>query len=151
MQCIVDFCDLQLFSGLAILISVFLSLHLQADPISTLDWQTIISLAWFSAITHLAGLTTLRSYFRFRAQHRTIRVVLIFMLILLLIAALIPTGFIDWGTPSTHYSLTSSPVVDYFYVPPASLVGTLAARVPAAASRYWPRELCRGCLCLPCC
>lgn len=74
----------------------------------------IVLLAWFSAITHLAGLTTLRSYFRFRAQQRTIRVVLMFILILLLIAALVPTGFIDWGNPSNHHDLASSPVVDYF-------------------------------------
>ena len=89
------FSDQQLVTGLAILIAGFSQI---SSGISTVYWQVIVDLAWFSSITHVATLAALRPYFRKHRSTRIWRVVLMISLALLQIAALVPTGNNAWPT-----------------------------------------------------
>lgn len=85
--------DLQLITGLAIVISGFAQLRC---GISTYHWMRVVQLTWFSSVTHLCCLTFLRDYFR---QHRSAQIWRIpgmIALVILLIVALVPTGQYAW-------------------------------------------------------
>lgn len=55
--------DTQVVTSVAILLSGYMQLPC---GISTYHWEMIVDLAWFSALTHLTALTSLRHYFRRR-------------------------------------------------------------------------------------
>ncbi|KAI0602484.1 hypothetical protein F4775DRAFT_537449 [Biscogniauxia sp. FL1348] len=91
---IISLCDVQIITGLGILISGFLSLRC---GLSAYHWQTIVSIAWFSSVSHLAGLTALRSHLRSHIWKRNIRLILMFVLLVLLVVSNIPVGYFDWA------------------------------------------------------
>jgi len=80
-------------TGLAILVAGYSQLHC---GLSSYHWQTIISLAWFSAFTHLTTLTVLRTVFRQRNALRFIRIAVVLLVAIMLAVALIPTGSGYW-------------------------------------------------------
>lgn len=82
--------DLQLITSVAILVSGYAQL---SKGISLYHWTTIVDLAWFSALTHLATLTSLRHFFRDRPVMATSRVILMGLVLVLLSVAFFPTGF----------------------------------------------------------
>lgn len=59
LQCVLMFADIQIFTGLAILISAFVSL---GCDIVAYHWQYMIYLAWLASVTHLASLSFLRNH-----------------------------------------------------------------------------------------
>lgn len=70
--------------------------------ISSYHWQVIVDFAWFSSLTHLATLTTLRGYFQKRTTMAVCRAVFMGAIIVLLAIALGPTGWIkQFATSST--------------------------------------------------
>lgn len=85
--------DFQLITGLSILISGFTQLD---TGISAYHWQRLVQLSWFSSITHLCTLTTLRNYFRRHTIGYFWRLPGMIILILMLIVALVPTGHYTW-------------------------------------------------------
>ena len=85
--------DQQLITGLAILVSAYAQL---AGDISSYHWQIMVYLTWFSSLTHLTTLTTLRHYFRQNTRVRNLRLGLMLLNIILLAIALIPTGDVEW-------------------------------------------------------
>jgi hypothetical protein len=89
-------CDLQILTGFAIIISGFARAFSPLKPLSIYYWLLVVDLAWFSAITHLAGLSILRTYFDHRRWIKLVRVGLMSILLILLILAFIPTGFFSW-------------------------------------------------------
>lgn len=82
--------DLQLITSVAILVSGYVQL---SKGISLYHWTTIVDLAWFSALTHLATLTSLRHFFRSRPIMASARVILMGLVLVLLSVAFFPTGF----------------------------------------------------------
>lgn len=84
------------------------------------DWAAVVYLAWFSAATYLAGLTSLRTYFGTRTALTSLRVVAMFNLLLVLIIGLVPTGYYNWmvsaGQEEYTAALPKSPAVCYFSV-----------------------------------
>ena len=93
---------MQIFTGIAILISGFSSLRCD---LSSYHWQLIVQLAWFAAITHLSALSFLRHYLHNRKKERTWRITLMLVLLILLSVAVGPTGQFEWsrwgpGTPA---------------------------------------------------
>lgn len=82
--------DMQLITSVTILVSGYLQLP---KGISLYHWTTIVYLAWFSALTHLATLTSLRHFFRSRPVMATGRVILMGLVLVLLSVAFVPTGF----------------------------------------------------------
>lgn len=66
-------------------------------------WQILVYLAWFSSITHLSGLTVLRSYLSRHPTGTYLRYALMAILLMILIVAIVPTGFFNW-LPATGYA-----------------------------------------------
>ncbi|KAM7215095.1 hypothetical protein V8F06_009549, partial [Rhypophila decipiens] len=63
--------DIQIFTGLSILISAFANLQC---GISCYHWQVMVYLSWFSALTHLSCLTVLRNQLYNSKGERTWRI-----------------------------------------------------------------------------
>lgn len=85
--------DIQILSGLAILISGFIAMPC---GLSAFHWQIIVYLAWFSSLTHLAVLTFLRQRLYHWRPMRAWRLIAMAALMILLMVALVPTAKVEW-------------------------------------------------------
>ncbi|CAI7669265.1 unnamed protein product [Penicillium viridicatum] len=94
-ECILAMSDLQIVTGLSILISGYAQLH---QGISSYHWMVIVSLAWFSSLTHLACLTLLRTYLYNHSLQRIWRLFCMAALVILLTIALSFTGEYSWSS-----------------------------------------------------
>lgn len=90
--------DQQMITGIAILASGYFQLCSEngTSGISSFDWQIVIYLAWFSSLTHLTTLTALRTYMIENPVIRIWRLLLMFIIVVMLITALIPTMQLGW-------------------------------------------------------
>jgi hypothetical protein len=104
-QCVLSMSDLQIITGIAILVSGFASLHC---GISAYHWQMVVYLAWFSSITHLSALTFLRNYLRNHAEERLWRLICMFLFLCMLITAIFPTGDFDWLYNTDGFTYTTA-------------------------------------------
>lgn len=115
MQCVLGLCDAQSFTGIGVLISGYLVLD---AGISAYHWQIMVYLAWLANLTHMSGLTLLRSYLRsrtssrigsrtrsrtklrtmLRTMKRKWRLLFMTILFVLLLVAEIPTAFFNWDS-----------------------------------------------------
>lgn len=86
--------DLQLVTGLSVMISGFVQFH---SGISTYHFVTIVYLAYFSTITHLSCLTVLRQYLHDHKMERGWRLLGMGILAILLLVGLVFTGNYDWA------------------------------------------------------
>lgn len=87
---VLAFSDLQVVTGIAILISGYTQLRC---GLPAYHWQLVVDLAWFSAITHLTTLTCLRRYFQFRPAPRILRLMGMGVTAVMLTIALGSTGY----------------------------------------------------------
>lgn len=85
--------DLQILTGISILVSGYVQLNC---GISAFHWQIIVSLAWFSSITHLCSLTFLRNYLYNRPAERLWRLIAMCIMLSMLLVAMVPTGGYNW-------------------------------------------------------
>lgn len=85
--------DLQIVTGFAILLSGFTQLQ---SGLEALKWRTILDLAWFSCLTHLACLTMLRRHLHTHTIERVWRLLAMGILAALLAAGLLPTANSKW-------------------------------------------------------
>ncbi|KAK4449659.1 hypothetical protein QBC34DRAFT_404587 [Podospora aff. communis PSN243] len=92
-KCIVMFADIQIVTGIAILIAGYSTL---TCGISAYHWQLVVDLAWFSSVTHLAALTFLRRYLHNRPLEKWCRVALMLVMLALLSVAAGPTAKFTW-------------------------------------------------------
>ncbi|PKY00455.1 hypothetical protein P168DRAFT_275695 [Aspergillus campestris IBT 28561] len=92
-KCILSMSDLQILTGLSILISGFVQL---SKGLSAYHWMVIVDLAWFSSLTHLACLTLLRNFLYHRPVQRAARLFLMGVLAILLVVGLSFTGSYTW-------------------------------------------------------
>lgn len=86
--------DTQVFTGLAILVGGYLC----RAELTALHWKMIVYLAWFSCATHLSALVFLRNYLINHPAQRIWRLVSMFILLLALVIAMIPTGHFYWDS-----------------------------------------------------
>ncbi|KAJ5929321.1 hypothetical protein N7454_007169 [Penicillium verhagenii] len=86
--------DLQVLSGLTILISGFAQLR---SGLATYCWIVIVQLAWFSCLTHLCCLTLLRNHLYNNAIERGWRLVAMAALAVLDMVGLVFTGNYHWA------------------------------------------------------
>ncbi|CAP95695.1 Pc21g07980 [Penicillium rubens Wisconsin 54-1255] len=98
-ECILAMSDLQIVTGLSILISGYTQLP---QGLSSFHWMVIVDLAWFSSLTHLACLTLLRNHLYNHSMQRIWRLLCMAVLVILLTVALSFTGGYDWT--SSHRS-----------------------------------------------
>ncbi|KAF4888649.1 hypothetical protein CGCVW01_v014482 [Colletotrichum viniferum] len=103
---IIMLCDVQVVTGLEILISGFVLLRCGLHAI---HWQIAVFLAWFSTVTHLSGLEVLRTHLNTYVWSKHLRFSLMFLLLILLLVGIVPTGFF-----SLRNKNFSSPAVCYF-------------------------------------
>lgn len=94
--------DLQILSGIASMLSGYIQLHC---GISCYHWNILVYLAWFSSLTHLSCLTFLRNYLYNRPGQRAWRLSLMFLLVGMLVAGLLPTGNFNWESPPPSLGL----------------------------------------------
>ncbi|KAJ5177784.1 uncharacterized protein N7500_000483 [Penicillium coprophilum] len=99
-ECIIAMSDLQIVTGLSILISGYAQLH---RGLSSYHWMVIVDLAWFSSLTHLACLTILRNYLYNHSRQRMWRLLCMAVLVILLTVALSFTGGYDWTSGYLDY------------------------------------------------
>lgn len=108
-------CDIQIFTGISVLISGFVLLF---RGIQAYHWQLIVYVAWFSSVTHLSAMTVLRSYLRERRVETSIRFGFMICLLIMLVIAFIPTAFFDWFNPFKFPTCTAaeacSPAICFF-------------------------------------
>ena len=102
---VLTFSDTQIITGIAILLCGFIQLPL---GISTYHWQVVVSLAWFSSLTHLLTLSSLRGYFQKRLEMAVWRAILMGSIIILLATALCPTGYVS------QYETVATPAICLF-------------------------------------
>lgn len=96
--------DLQVVTGLAILISGFVQLR---SGLSTYYWIILVHLAWFSCITHLSCLTLLRNHLYNNGMERGWRLVAMAALAILELIGLGPTGNYQWAFCSNCQHLSN--------------------------------------------
>ncbi|CAG8951482.1 hypothetical protein HYFRA_00007398 [Hymenoscyphus fraxineus] len=99
---VISFGDQQLVTGTSLLVAGFSQLPL---GIATYHWQSVVNQAWFSTVTHLITLTAMKDDFdmsRRRNPLTIIRFVSMGLLILMLIVALYPMGYITSNTQYTE-------------------------------------------------
>ncbi|KAF6787304.1 hypothetical protein CSOJ01_15264 [Colletotrichum sojae] len=100
---LLNLCDIQLLTGLGLLFSGFMGLTCY---VSAYHWELICYLAWLSNLTHVACLSSLRSFFYRNQAQRNWRMVSMAILFAGLVAALFPTAYFNWanGTASVPSS-----------------------------------------------
>lgn len=89
---IIAFSDTQVLTGIAILLCGYIQLPF---GISAYHWQMVVALAWFSSLTHLLTLSSLRGYLQKRLQMAVWRAIFMGCVIILLATALGSTGYIN--------------------------------------------------------
>lgn len=85
-----DMCDLQILTGLGILIAGFVSLPVLKGA----HWQMVCYLAWFATVTHLSGLSIMSKHLHGRSWERKSRMVLMGILLVVLVVAMVPMAAI---------------------------------------------------------
>ncbi len=102
---VLTFSDLQIVTGISLAVSGYSQVHCQ---LTAYDAELIIDLVWFSSITHLATLTSLRRYFRERPALKIWRMVCTGITVGMLSYALISTGY-DVELPPASDSASDLP------------------------------------------
>ena len=85
------FSDTQMMTGMSVLLCGYTQL---ADGLSSYHWQMVVCLAWFSSLTHLATLTSLREYFCKRPMMARFRAVYMAVLLIMLVVSYGTTGWL---------------------------------------------------------
>ena len=89
---LLTYSDTQFITGIAILLAGYLQLSL---GISVYHWQVVSNLAWFSSVTHIATLTSLRVYFQKRPTLAYCRITAMGINLILLGVASGPANYRD--------------------------------------------------------
>lgn len=99
-KCVLYTSDLQILTGLSILISGFVQMPC---GISRYHWKILVYLAWFSSLTHFGCLSFLRNYLFNHPAERTWRLFFMTIIAVMLMFALVLTGLANntYG-PSYH-------------------------------------------------
>ncbi|RTE74071.1 hypothetical protein BHE90_011492 [Fusarium euwallaceae] len=93
-KCVITAADIQIFTGLAVMISGYIALHC---GLQSYHWQLTVHLVWLASLTHLAALSFLRNHFANRPGPRTWRVIAMSIMLVFLAVAVGLAGYFDWG------------------------------------------------------
>lgn len=95
--------DLQIVTGISILVSGYAQLRC---GLSSYHWNILVYLAWFSALTHLCCLKIMRPYLYNHLGERSWRLAAMFVLLVLLVVAIVPTRGFYWDDKSIPQNQT---------------------------------------------
>ncbi|KAE8381667.1 hypothetical protein BDV26DRAFT_72326 [Aspergillus bertholletiae] len=104
MKCLLCMSDLQIVTGLSILISGYASL----SEVAIYHWNVFVYLAWFSSLTQFCSITFLRNYLYNHSGQRLWRMMSMVIIVVMLGVAIYPTGSFERissspGTPAQCY------------------------------------------------
>lgn len=108
---VLTYSDNQLVTGIGILASAFPQLY---TKLPSYYWQMVVYEAWFSSHTHLATLTVLRQHLQERPAIRSWRVILMVLTVLMLAAALLPTGDRYWMVDDAGHFIGGVPAICHY-------------------------------------
>lgn len=114
-ECVISFCDLQVLTGIGVLVSAYGTLN---KGISALHWQIAVFLAWYANLTHQSGLAMLRKHLNQpgRGLERHCRVLAMGTLFVLLLVAMVPTAYFNWTAYGPHAAHPGSYAWCYFHL-----------------------------------
>ncbi|RSL70058.1 hypothetical protein CEP54_001950 [Fusarium duplospermum] len=98
-KCVITAADIQIFTGLAIMISGYIALHC---GLQSYHWQLTVHLVWLASLTHLAALSFLRNHLANRPGPRTWRVIAMSIMLVFLAVAVGLAGYFDWGDEGSN-------------------------------------------------
>lgn len=98
--------DTQVFTGLAILICGYTQLTKGLDAY---HWETVVDLAWFSSLSHLATLSSLRNYFRSRRIMACCRAGLMGVVLVMLCVSYGTIGYLPQSQGTGNITFASWP------------------------------------------
>ncbi|KAM5362164.1 hypothetical protein ACJZ2D_012686 [Fusarium nematophilum] len=105
-KCVMTLSDIQIFTGIAILISGYSSL---TCGLSAYHWKLVVYLSWLAAVTNFAALSFLRNHLSNNPDKRLWRVSLILLMLFSLVVAIGLTSHFDWsdgGSPeAAHFAI----------------------------------------------
>ena len=84
--------DQQLVTGIAILVTVFI----KRCTTSSWNYELVLDLAWFSALTHMATLIVLREYLSKNPRTRLWRVLAMSCMLIMLVVFMVLGSFVNW-------------------------------------------------------
>lgn len=87
------FADIQIFTGLAVMISGYIAL---SCGLQSYHWQLVVYLVWLASLTHLAALSFLRNHLANHPGKLVWRVTAMFLMMMLLEVAAGLTGYFSW-------------------------------------------------------
>ncbi|KAF6809881.1 hypothetical protein CMUS01_13588 [Colletotrichum musicola] len=120
---ILSICDIQLLTGLGILLSGFIQLKCY---VSAYHWHILAYLAWFSNVTHVACLIVLRKYLHENRSERLVQIALMALLLLGVVVVLVPTAFFNWMTTEESTAALPGSNARCFFRSPQSQSGSSA-------------------------
>ncbi|RSL45199.1 hypothetical protein CEP53_010877 [Fusarium sp. AF-6] len=100
-KCVIMFADIQIFTGLAVLISGYIAL---SCGLQSYHWQLTVYLVWLASLTHLAALSFLRNHLANHPTQLVWRVIAIFIMMVLLEVAVGLAGHFNWDDGSSKPS-----------------------------------------------
>lgn len=130
---ILNLCDVQIVTGLAILVSGFMVMDC---GISSYHWQIMVYLAWFSTVAHMSSLTSVQDYLSTRPWQRNIRFLITLALLAMLITALVPTAYFQWSADLSMYRRGHLSKPELQALPAACFLQ------PTSASQIWESQYC---------
>ncbi|KAM0425187.1 hypothetical protein ACHAPT_009504 [Fusarium lateritium] len=96
-KCVMTFADIQVFTGLAVMISSYVAL---SCGLQSYHWQLTVYLAWLASLTHLAALSFLRNHLANHPGLRIWRVTAMFIVLVFLTVAVGLAGYFTWDEDS---------------------------------------------------
>ncbi|KAM6520005.1 hypothetical protein FALCPG4_013564 [Fusarium falciforme] len=98
-KCVIMYADIQIFTGLAVMISGYIAL---SCGLQSYHWQLTVYLVWLSSLTHLAALSFLRNHLSNHPGPRIWRVTLMFIVLVFLAVAVGLAGYFSWDDDGTN-------------------------------------------------
>ena len=116
---LLTYSDTQVITGIAILLAGYWQ---TSCGISVYHWEVITNLAWFSSVTHIATLTSLREYFQRRSTLAYCHITAMGINLILLGVASPPANYHTWiDKPSQSYHSYGLPAKCFYEQQPGPI------------------------------
>ncbi|KAI8715813.1 hypothetical protein NCS52_01089700 [Fusarium sp. LHS14.1] len=111
-KCVIMYSDIQIFTGLAIMISGYIAL---SCGLQSYHWQLTVYLVWLSSLTHLAALSFLRNHLANHPHQLVWRVIAMFIIMVIMVLLEVAVGLAGHFNWSEGPSKASDFAVCYFH------------------------------------
>ncbi|KAJ5178691.1 hypothetical protein N7492_001901 [Penicillium capsulatum] len=136
-KCILLMGDLQIVTGLAILLSGFAQFEC---GLAALKWRIILDLSWFSCLTHLSCMTMLRKHLHTHTFQRIWRLIAMGILAAILAAGLLITANPNWLLLNENAKATPTICITGCYLEPGPNKSWVESLEPVPVQSWQPSE-----------